>query len=414
MQFYTHRERCSARMHMVLLFAWAIVFIFMASATAEQGENHNVIENARIESLKIHWIAQENPDNQNADDSALSKSGENTSISISISGGISYAPGAIRITIPKDIWDKSDAVGTIGNLTLSIPELSSQGLDFQYGINNKNEYEIVNTSLISTKNEIKIWIGFKETDQNQAIDGTDLVPVELTIEVINPEIKTRDAEDATQSNLQITCLNWTRTIEIEQYQQLSESGWILPAGAEVTSRKQEIHHYDTVLDHYETVQVQRSREVLDHYDTSYTYRDMGDGHFEEVEHSTPVYRTEYYMDTEQQPVYVQVPRFQTMFYYTIWRWKVVREETSSGNAHNAAWPELNLASDEREGTHREAYRFTVENTKNKERATYRIAESYWDQLNVNDAVFITAEQSGATPFLSDKDGNKITDLVREQ
>ena len=212
----------------------------------------------------------------------------------------------------------------------------------------------------------------------------------------------------------MVALNCGKVAPNARNNQLSESGWILPAGAEVTSRKQEIHHYDTVLDHYETVQVQRSREVLDHYDTSYTYRDMGDGHFEEVEHSTPVYRTEYYMDTEQQPVYVQVPRFQTKYYYTIWRWKAVREETASGNAHDAAWPELNLASDEREGTRREAYRFTVENTKNKEQATYRIAESYWDQLNVNDAVFITAKRTGAAPFLSDKDGNKITDLVREQ
>ncbi len=253
-----------------------------------------------------------------------------------------------------------------------------------------------------------------QPQQRSASPGKSRLPLLLIIAAVIIGLFVFMNGNKTQSDLQITGLNWQRSIEIEQYLQFSESDWTLPEGAEVTSRKQEIHHYDTVLDHYETVEVQRSREVLDHYDTSYTYRDMGNGHFEEVEHSTPVYRTEYYMDTEQQPVYKQVPRFQTKYYYTIWRWKAVREETASGNAHDAAWPELNLASDEREGTRREAYRFTVENTKNKEQATYRIAESYWNQLNVNDAVFITAKRTGAAPFLSDKDGNKITDLVREQ
>ena len=58
-----------------------------------------------------------------------------------------------------------------------------------------------------------------------------------------------------------------------------------------------------VLDHYETVEVQRSRLVLDHYETSYTYEDDGLGHFIEVPHELPVYRTEYYTETVQQPIY---------------------------------------------------------------------------------------------------------------
>ena len=65
--------------------------------------------------------------------------------------------------------------------------------------------------------------------------------------------------------------------------------------------------YVNVLDHYETVEVERSRQVIDHYETYYTYSDNGDGTFVEVAHQRPVYTTEYYTETVQQPVYVQVP-----------------------------------------------------------------------------------------------------------
>ena len=61
------------------------------------------------------------------------------------------------------------------------------------------------------------------------------------------------------------------------------------------------YYYESVLDHYESVEVQRSRQVYDH--DEYTYVDNGDGTYREVSH--PVYRTEYYTETEQRPVYRQ-------------------------------------------------------------------------------------------------------------
>ena len=61
----------------------------------------------------------------------------------------------------------------------------------------------------------------------------------------------------------------------------------------------ENEEYEYVFDHYEEVEVQRSRQVYDH--DEYTMRDKGDGTYEEVSH--PVYRTEYYTEIEQRPVY---------------------------------------------------------------------------------------------------------------
>ena len=73
------------------------------------------------------------------------------------------------------------------------------------------------------------------------------------------------------------------------------------------------------------------------------------------------------------------------------------------------------AENEREGQKTEIYRFTVEHMKEKKAAeVYRIAESDWMNVNVGDQIFITAKRSGADPCITDKDGNKIAELVRER
>ena len=100
--------------------------------------------------------------------------------------------------------------------------------------------------------------------------------------------------------------------------------------------------------------VQRSREVLDGYDTYTTYNDMGNGYFETEEHSTPRYRTEYYTETEEQPVYVSVPVYETKYYYTAYRWVYDRTETAAGTGE-PAWPLISLADNEREGDRHESY-----------------------------------------------------------
>ena len=87
--------------------------------------------------------------------------------------------------------------------------------------------------------------------------------------------------------------------------------------------------------------------------------------------------------------------------------------TASGEDHNTSWPEVELGENEREGKRTEAYAFTVEHRKEKKPAeTYRIAESDWMNINVNDNLFITAKRTGADPYISDEKGNKIADLVQ--
>ena len=217
----------------------------------------------------------------------------------------------------------------------------------------------------------------------------------------------------TDGDLKITSLIWKRNIQIEENVQYSESGWNLPSGAELTEQRQEVHHFDTVVSRYEDVEVTRSREVIDHYETYTTYNDLGNGTFEEVSHQKPVYRTEYYTETVRQPVYVQVPRYATKYYYTIWRWKETRVATSSGSDHNTYWPETNLTENEREGQRSEAYAFSVEDSNGKA-ATYQLAQSDWLNLNPGDNLYITARRTGNGAYISDREGNRIADLVRIQ
>ncbi|MBQ3705876.1 MAG: zinc ribbon domain-containing protein [Clostridia bacterium] len=217
---------------------------------------------------------------------------------------------------------------------------------------------------------------------------------------------------STYGDLQVTELAWTRVIPIEQNREFTESGWTVPSGGTLVGQRQEIHHYDQVLDHYENVEVQRSRQVLDHYETYYTYSDNGNGSFEEVPHQRPVYTTEYYTETVSQPVYVNVPRYATRYTYTIWRWVDSREATASGNTHDAYWPETNLAADEREGTNRrEVYAFSTVNEKGTAQV-WHLAEADWQAIDVNQRLTITTQRGSGESWIVDEKGNKQIRVYR--
>ena len=219
--------------------------------------------------------------------------------------------------------------------------------------------------------------------------------------------------NSTRGNQLVTDIAWNRAIPVEQYLEFQEEGWTLPSGATEISQSQKIHHYDQVLSHYENVEVQRSRQVLDHYETYYTYSDLGNGAFEEVAHERPVYKTEYYTETESRPVYVSVPRMSTWYVYSIWRWTQTRTATASGSDHEAAWPETNLAEDEREGSRRaEEYTFTVRDEK-ENRSTWSLSEEDWRKINPGDTLNITTRRTGGNAWITDEKGNQLYQIERK-
>ena len=202
----------------------------------------------------------------------------------------------------------------------------------------------------------------------------------------------------------VTDFSWDRRIDIEDYVEVSESDWSLPAGGELVRTASEIHHYNQVLDHYEDVEVQKSREVQDGYDT--WYEDMGNGYFEE--HSTPRYRTEYYYETETQPVYRDEPVYATKYYYKIWKWKVTRNVSTSGEDHSPYWGETNFTGQEREFSKDEYYYFHVKDAKGNLKF-FEADYSFWNTLSEGDSLTIKSN-AGATATVIDSDGNEIATL----
>jgi hypothetical protein len=216
---------------------------------------------------------------------------------------------------------------------------------------------------------------FLQTARGRILTGIFLLILILTA-IFIPKSKTVTIDTA----------SWSRRIQIEQNTLIEENDWSVPGDAvEILRTRSEIHHYDRVLDHYETVTEQKSRQVQDGYDITYTYRDMGNGYAEEIEHRTPRYRTEYYTETHQEPVYRDEPVYQTKYYYTVWRYVYDHTESTSGISTTAqtstpVWPEVHLQSDQRTGKRTEEYSVACHNAKNKT-ATYTVNDqTLWEQL----------------------------------
>lgn len=195
------------------------------------------------------------------------------------------------------------------------------------------------------------------------------------------------------ADVKITDKSWARSIDVEGMVTYQEKDWDVPDGGRVYQTKREIHHYQDVIDHYET----RTREVPEQvYDgEEYHTRTVnnGDGTFTEETYSTPRYRTEYRTEYYDAPVYRQEPVYATMYYYEIDRWPVVRTEESSGKEDEPYWPQVQLAELEREGAYHESYNFTAQNVKKEKTYDLSLPQSEWEKLKVGDAVEITLRGS---------------------
>ena len=106
-------------------------------------------------------------------------------------------------------------------------------------------------------------------------------------------------------NVTIDDFEWQRTIDVEEIVTYDESGWTLPDGARLQYTRNEVKTYKDVLDHYKTVTETRTRRVIDHYEKHSSYKNLGNGYFEEHTKNDPVYTTETYTENVQKTVYRQ-------------------------------------------------------------------------------------------------------------
>lgn len=183
-----------------------------------------------------------------------------------------------------------------------------------------------------------------------------------------------------EHDLTVQELSWTRSIDIQRYQTVEESDWYLPSGGRLLYTREEFSHYQQVLDHYETRTREVAKERLVGYEEHVTgYRDLGNGYFEEITSTYPVYETYYETETYQEPVYRDEPVYRTKYYYEIDKWLYERSVRTQGADKNPYWGEVSLADDERVSAEIESYYIIGIDEDGKEQ---RISLSYEDWISL--------------------------------
>lgn len=203
-----------------------------------------------------------------------------------------------------------------------------------------------------------------------------------------------------EANMEITDFSWSRSISIEQNRTFHESDWSVPAGGRITSQKMEFHHYQSVLDHYETRTREVARERFSHYEYSTTLRDMGNGYFEEETVSTPVYETYYETEEYQEPVYRDEPVYAMKYYYDIDRYVYERSVNTSGNDKEPYWGEVKLNYDERVSKRNEEYKISGISDE-KEKRTLEISVNFekWNVLEKGQTVKVKIYKTGTATLV---------------
>lgn len=116
-----------------------------------------------------------------------------------------------------------------------------------------------------------------------------------------------------------------------------------------------------------------------------TNRDLGNGYFEEIISSRPIYETYYETQEYQESVYRDEPIYQTKYYYEIDKWIYERSVKTNGVDKTPYWGDVTLDSDEKISTRSENYYITGSNKRNK---SSKVSLSFddWNSLEVGQTV----------------------------
>lgn len=189
-----------------------------------------------------------------------------------------------------------------------------------------------------------------------------------------------------EQEITITQLSWKRSINIERLQTVQESDWTLPSNASLIRTNLEFSHFQNVLDHYETKTRQVACERIVGYEEYVTgYKDLGNGYFEEITSSRPIYETYYETETYEEPIYRQEPVYLTKYYYEVDKWLYERSIQTSENDKNPYWGEFTLASDERVSSKNESFFITGLNKKDEQKVI-ELSYEDWNSLKVGQTV----------------------------
>ena len=207
-----------------------------------------------------------------------------------------------------------------------------------------------------------------------------------------------------EHDYRVTGKDWERTVEVEQYLYVDESDWSLPDGGDLVETRSEIHHYNHVLDHYETRTRSYQERVETGSHTEYRYHDNGDGTFTEESYTVPDYSYETRYETYEEPVYRDDPVYATRYYYKIWRWRYKMTVTNAGDSDDEpADPTYNLAADERFGAHGATYRLHGYLDDDEEKTmSIEVDEARYRSVSLGDVLRVDTDLSGGFRSFADE------------
>jgi len=181
----------------------------------------------------------------------------------------------------------------------------------------------------------------------------------------------------------VESFEWERTIAVEESREVTEEDWSLPSEGKLMNSFEAVHHYDQVLDHYET----RTRTVQRAAGTEQYVcgkKDLGNGYFEDQYCTRTVYES--YDEQYEAPVYRDEPVYRTKYRYRIYRWFEIAPIKTQAQNQQPEWG--NIAHVQRNQFLREKQRSGLYTTivRDEENEVHReeLPESQWKRLKVGD------------------------------
>lgn len=185
--------------------------------------------------------------------------------------------------------------------------------------------------------------------------------------------------------VQVKGFEWTQHILVEEKRNVQEEGWSIPSGGKIISSFEAIHHYDQVLDHYET-RTRTEQRAVGSEEYVCGKKDLGNGYFED-EYCTRTIYEDYEVEYEA-PVYRDEPVYQTRYRYSIDRWFSIKPIVTQGKNHNPQWGnalQIRTSSLLREAGRKGTYTVFVQDDQ-LENHTHEIPLSWWEQLELGDEI----------------------------
>lgn len=160
------------------------------------------------------------------------------------------------------------------------------------------------------------------------------------------------------AEVEITGLEWTRAVAVEEYKTVAETAWEgeVPPDARIQSSERALHHTEKVADGTRSIPETYTEQISDGTESYVCGRtSKKNGYFEDKYCTRTKYKSVTRTRNKTETVYKDVPVYRTRYNYEIEKWVTVDEKTTSGTDFNPQWAFVQTDKTHREGKRAESY-----------------------------------------------------------